>query len=56
MARYFCSNCHEVVEAAALRFAFCPGCGAPLAAEDMVTFQPVRPTAAVPEAAPVAEG
>jgi predicted amidophosphoribosyltransferase len=43
MARYLCSHCHEVVEAASARFAFCEACGAPLTTEDVLTIQPPEP-------------
>jgi hypothetical protein len=39
MARYLCSHCREVVEAAPTRFAFCAACGAPLATEDLLPVQ-----------------
>jgi hypothetical protein len=54
MARYLCSSCHEVVESAALRFAFCGACGAPVTTEDLLPVQPIsagreQPGLAVPE-------
>ena len=39
MARYLCSYCREVVEAAPTRFAFCGECGSPLTTEDIVPVQ-----------------
>jgi predicted amidophosphoribosyltransferase len=36
MTRYMCSSCHEVVESAPARFAFCGACGAPLTTEDLL--------------------
>jgi hypothetical protein len=41
MARYLCSSCHEVVEAASLRVAFCGACGAPVTTEDLLPVQPI---------------
>jgi len=41
MARYMCSTCHEVVEAAPMRFAFCEACGGPLTTENMLPVQPI---------------
>ena len=40
MARYLCSCCHEVVEAAPMRVAFCASCGTPLTTEDLLPVQP----------------
>ena len=48
MARFICPSCHEVVEAAGLRFAFCSACGGPLTTENMVPVQLIR---GVPEQA-----
>jgi hypothetical protein len=55
MARYLCSSCHEVVECAPTRFAFCASCGAPVTTEDLLPVQPItagreQPDVAVPEA------
>lgn len=41
MARYMCSTCHEVVESAPMRFAFCEGCGGPLTTENLLPVQPI---------------
>jgi hypothetical protein len=55
MARYLCSSCHEVVESAQMRVAFCASCGTPLTIEDLLPVQPAmagrgEPQSAVPEA------
>jgi hypothetical protein len=41
MARYLCPSCHEVVESASLRVAFCAACGAPVTTEDLLPIQPI---------------
>jgi len=41
MARYMCSNCHEVVESGAARYAFCGACGTPVTTEDLLPVQPI---------------
>jgi len=57
MARYLCSSCHEVVESAAARVAFCAACGAPVTTENLLPVQPITAgrerldEAAVPEGA-----
>jgi predicted amidophosphoribosyltransferase len=58
MARFLCPCCHEVVEAAAQRFAFCSACGAPLTTENILPVQLIRAapeepgSKTVPEPAP----
>jgi hypothetical protein len=59
MARYLCSSCHEVVESAPTRVAFCASCGTPLTTEDLLPVQPMiggrpqpDPPVAVPEPSP----
>jgi hypothetical protein len=54
MARYLCSSCHEVVESASMRVAFCGACGAPVTTEDLLPVQPItagrgQPELAIPE-------
>ena len=41
MARYLCPSCHEVVDSAALRVAFCGACGTPVTTEDLLPVQPM---------------
>jgi hypothetical protein len=59
MARYLCSSCHEVVDAAPMRVTFCGSCGTPLTTEDMLPVAPAiagsgQPGPPVPEASPQA--
>jgi predicted amidophosphoribosyltransferase len=49
MARFLCPNCQEVVDAAAMRFAFCSACGAPLTTENRLHVQLIRTGREQPE-------
>jgi hypothetical protein len=55
MARYLCSSCHEVVESASMRVAFCAACGAPVTTEDLLPVQPISIGREGPDAARVPE-
>ncbi|MGH2844615.1 MAG: hypothetical protein ACRDL0_01075 [Thermoleophilaceae bacterium] len=58
MARYICPSCHEVVESAQMRFAFCSACGGPLTIEDLLPVQPIAGRSGGPKqpARPAAQG
>lgn len=55
MARYMCSTCHEVVDSAPMRFAFCSACGGPLTIEDLLPVQPITAARDRPDTPGVAE-
>ena len=52
MARYMCSNCQEVVEAGAARYAFCGACGTPVTTEDLLPVQPIGAGREQPDTVP----
>jgi predicted amidophosphoribosyltransferase len=56
MARYMCSNCHEVVETAATRYAFCNACGTPLTTEELLPVQAFSADREQPVSLPEAAG
>lgn len=55
MARYLCSSCHEVVESASMRVAFCASCGCPVTTEDLLPVQPITAGREQPDPAAVPE-
>jgi hypothetical protein len=55
MARFLCSTCHEVVESAQMRVAFCASCGTPVTTEDLLPIHPPIAGRGQPDPAAVPE-